>query len=146
MTAITAHNGTPLEGAGATEFEVESTDTRQVDSVETVQVDPAPGAVTSAPQTPAQPQAPAKTPQGSAFAITSFVLGLASIVSGWTFFAPIVGLVLGILALRRGTSERTLALWGVWLNGVILALSLIGVVVFGAMVGAGMIMLPILAA
>lgn len=146
MTTITAHNDTTLEGAGATEFEVESTDTRQVDSVETVQVDPAPGAVTSAPQTPAQPQAPAKTPQGSAFAITSFVLGLASIVSGWTFFAPIVGLVLGILALRRGTSERTLALWGVWLNGVILALSLIGVVVFGAMVGAGMIMLPILAA
>ena len=126
MTTITAHNDTTLEGAGATEFEVESTDTRQVDSVETVQVDPAPGAVTSAPQTPAQPQAPAKTPQGSAFAITSFVLG--------------------ILALRRGTSERTLALWGVWLNGVILALSLIGVVVFGAMVGAGMIMLPILAA
>ena len=150
MTTITAHNDTTLEGAGATEFEVESTDTRQVDSVETVQVDPAPGAVTSAPQTPAQPQAPApapaKTPQGSAFAITSFVLGLASIVSGWTFFAPIVGSDLGILARRRGTSERTLALWGVWLNGVILALSLIGVVVFGAMVGAGMIMLPILAA
>ena len=72
----------------------------------------------------------------NAFAITSFVLGIASIVSSWTFIAPIAGLVLGILALRRNTSERTLALWGVWMNAIMLAgtvlVATIAFVVFGA--------------
>ncbi|MBS3181943.1 DUF4190 domain-containing protein [Leucobacter sp. Marseille-Q4368] len=70
-----------------------------------------------------------------AFSITSFVLGIASVVSGWTFFAPITGLVFGILALRRGTQDRALALWGVWLNAVMLALwvlaGIVAVAVFG---------------
>ncbi len=70
-----------------------------------------------------------------AFTITSFVLGIASVVSGWTFFAPITGLVFGILALRRNTRDRTLALWGVWLNAAMLALwalaGIIAVAVFG---------------
>ncbi|MGW9020443.1 DUF4190 domain-containing protein [Leucobacter chromiiresistens] len=56
-----------------------------------------------------------------AFSITSFVLGIASVVSGWTFFAPITGLVFGVLALRRNTRDRALALWGVWLNAIMLA-------------------------
>lgn len=75
------------------------------------------------------PQAPVATPQGreNAFAITSFVLGIASIVSGWTFIAPIVGLVFGVLALRRNTTERTLALWGVWLNIAMLALTVLAI-------------------
>ena len=145
MTTITAHNDTTIEGAGATEFEVDAAETRQLEpSADTVAVAPQlPGQPQAAAQPPVQPQA--QTPQGSAFAITSFVLGIASIVSGWTFFAPIAGLILGILALRRGTSERTLALWGVWLNGVMLALSLIGIVVFGALLGAGVLALPFLA-
>ncbi|GAA1576186.1 DUF4190 domain-containing protein [Leucobacter aridicollis] len=62
------------------------------------------------------------------FAIASFVIGIASILSAWTFVAPIVGLVLGILALRRNTKERTLALWGVWLNGAMLAFAAVGLV------------------
>lgn len=76
---------------------------------------------------PEIPTATATVPETSerghenAFAITSFVLGIASIVSSWTFIAPIAGLVLGILALRRNTSERTLALWGVWMNAIMLA-------------------------
>lgn len=68
------------------------------------------------------PAAPARKPD-SAFAIASFVLGIASVVSSWTFVAPIIGLVLGILSLRRGTNERTLAIWGVCLNGAMLALT-----------------------
>ncbi|UTX53729.1 DUF4190 domain-containing protein [Leucobacter aridicollis] len=64
------------------------------------------------------------------FAIASFVIGIASILSAWTFVAPIVGLVLGILALRRNTKERTLALWGVWLNGAMLAFAAVGLVLF----------------
>lgn len=61
-------------------------------------------------------------PNGT-FSITSFVLGVVSIVAGWSFVAPIIGLVLGIIALRRKSAERTLALWGVWLNGAMLAIS-----------------------
>lgn len=80
-------------------------------------------------QYPAGPQrAPGKNSYG--YSIASFVLGIASIVSGWTFIAPIVGLVLGSLALKRNTPERTLALWGVWLNGVILGLAVLAVVLF----------------
>lgn len=68
------------------------------------------------------------------FSITSFVLGVVSIVAGWSFIAPIVGLVLGIIALRRKSAERTLALWGVWLNGAMLAIStLIALGIFAIM-------------
>ncbi|QZY51265.1 DUF4190 domain-containing protein [Leucobacter tenebrionis] len=94
---------------------------------------------------------PAAEPQANpgdnarAFAITSFVLGIASVVSGWTFIAPIAGLILGIIALRRNTSERTLALWGVWLNGIMLALAALAIVAFVLMLGAGLIALPFFA-
>ena len=86
-----------------------------------------------------QPQPPHATPVYSepqpqpgqhayAFAIASFVLGIASIVAGWTFIAPIVGIVLGTIALRRNTSERTLALWGVWLNAAMLVFTGLAIV------------------
>jgi hypothetical protein len=72
---------------------------------------------------------------GNSFAITSFVLGIASIVAGWTFIAPIVGLIFGVLALRRKTTERTLALWGVWLNVAMLALTVLAVLAMLAIFG-----------
>lgn len=90
--------------------------------------------------------APVAGPHANAFAVTSFVLGLASVVSSWTFVAPVIGLVLGALALRRGTEERTLALWGVWLNIAMLALTAIAVLLFAALLGFGLIALPVLAA
>lgn len=77
----------------------------------------------------------------SAFAVTSFVLGIVSIVGSWTFFAPVIGLVFGILALRRGTAERALALWGVWINAILLAftalIALGALTVFGIGLAAG---------
>ena len=76
------------------------------------------------------------------FAIVSFVLGIASIVSGWTFLAPIAGLVFGIIALRRHTTERTLALWGVWLNGIMLAFTAIGMLISVTILGAGLLAIP----
>ncbi|TDP94223.1 hypothetical protein EDF62_0630 [Leucobacter luti] len=76
------------------------------------------------------------------FAIVSFVLGIASIVSGWTFLAPIAGLVFGIIALRRHTTERTLALWGVWLNGIMLAFTAIGMLIGVTILGAGLLAIP----
>lgn len=166
MTTITAQHDTRPEGAAATEFEVEASasdhrdtailasDTREVSAAQAPDAGSGSGFAPAGPTPSAAPQptlqpapqpALQPAPQGPAFAITSFVLGLASIVSGWTFFAPIVGLILGILALRRGTPERALALWGVWLNGAMLALSLIGIVVFGALLGAGILALPFLA-
>lgn len=81
------------------------------------------------------PNGPVASDHSRAFTITSFVLGIASVASGWTFFAPITGLIFGILALRRGTQDRALALWGVWLNAAMLAIwaviALAGVAVFG---------------
>ncbi len=93
---------------------------------------------------PAQPGAGAQpNPETTRiFAIVSFVLGIASVVSGWTIFAPVAGLILGILALRRKTTERTLALWGVWLNGIILGFATIGVLIGVAAIGVGMFALP----
>lgn len=57
--------------------------------------------------------------------ISSLVLGIVSIFAGWTFFMPIAGLVFGILALRKEPANRTMAIWGVVLNGVLLAGSLL---------------------
>jgi hypothetical protein len=65
---------------------------------------------------PYQTAAPVRT-----LSITSFALGLASIVFGWTFIAPVAGLVLGIMALRREPLGRTFAIWGIVLNAVMLA-------------------------
>lgn len=91
-------------------------------------------------QTAAQPAQPRDRSTG--FAITSFVLGIASIVAGWTVVTPIIGLVFGVLALRRQTAERTLALWGTWINAGLLALGAllvtlgIGVAALGFLGGA----------
>ncbi|MFD5600448.1 DUF4190 domain-containing protein [Leucobacter sp. NPDC058333] len=76
-------------------------------------------------------------PRARGFAITSLVLGIASVVSGWTFFAPIAGIIFGVSALRRDTTERAVALWGVWLNVVMLALWAITAVVLVAVFGIG---------
>ena len=75
-----------------------------------------------------------------AFAVSSLVLGLVSIVAGFTFVVPVAGLVLGILALRREPSARTMAIWGIVLNGVMLA----GLVIAGIAAAAfGLMMLPL---
>ncbi|SJN11116.1 hypothetical protein FM113_11000 [Leucobacter sp. 7(1)] len=95
------------------------------------------------------PQAPQGAPQAAPnpettriFSIVSFVLGIASVVSSWTFIAPITGLVFGILALRRGTSERTLTLWGIWLNAIMLALTAIGILIGVVFLGVGLLAAP----
>lgn len=73
------------------------------------------------------------------FAISSLVLGLVSIVAGFTFVVPVAGLVLGILALKREPSARTMAIWGIALNAVMLA----GVVIAGLAAAAfGLFLLP----
>ena len=84
--------------------------------------------------TPASPVA-----AGGALAMSSLVLGLVSIALGWTFLAPLAGLVLGIIALRSEPQGRTMAVWGIVLNAVMLA----GVILFGlAAVVFGLAVLP----
>jgi hypothetical protein len=87
---------------------------------------------TTAPfQAPAPATAPTAAPTVAAAApssplsIISLVLGLASIFAGWTFLAPIAGLVTGIMALSREPQSRTMAIWGIVINAVMLAGSLI---------------------
>lgn len=59
----------------------------------------------------------------------SLVLGICSLLAGWTFFAPVVGLVLGIMSRGREPLARGRAGWGILLNLVALAIwVLLGVV------------------
>ncbi|MDF2562380.1 MAG: hypothetical protein K0R99_3826 [Microbacterium sp.] len=73
-------------------------------------------APTPIPSTPA-----ASTAKGTA----SLVLGICSIFAGWTFFAPAIGLTLGIMALRGEPHSRTQAAWGVALNAIALSVWLL---------------------
>ncbi len=85
----------------------------------------------------AAPSAPVAESRG--FSIASLVLGLVSIVASYTFVVPAAGLVLGIMALKREPASRTMAIWGIVLNAVMLA----GAVLVG--IGAafvGLAMLP----
>lgn len=96
---------------------------------------------------PTQPQAPFGEPdpyatapaETRAFSISSLVLGLVSIVAGLTFFVPAAGLVLGIMALKREPASRTMAIWGIVLNAVMLGGSVL--VTLGAL-AVGLAFLP----
>ncbi len=88
---------------------------------------------------PAPASAPASAAEKQWMSISSLVLGVVSIVAGWTFFLPVAGLVFGILALKREPSSRTMAIWGVVLNGALLAGSIL--IGLGALIF-GLVMLP----
>lgn len=101
----------------------------------TYAADPAAGPASPYAVTPAA----ASADEQRGFAISSLVLGLVSIVAGFTFVVPVAGLVLGILALKREPSARTMAIWGIVLNGVMLA----GIVIAGLAAAAfGLFLLP----
>jgi len=74
-----------------------------------------------------------RTAESKGLSVTSLVLGILSVVAGWTFVVPIVGGVLGIVALRREPTSKAIAVWGIVLNAVMLlgtlVLGLIGAVV-----------------
>ena len=67
----------------------------------------------------------------------SLVIGFCSIAFWFTFFAPLAGLILGIVGLRREPSGRTFALIGIWTNAVMLAVAFIGLVVLGILLSIG---------
>ncbi|WP_127793076.1 DUF4190 domain-containing protein [Agromyces sp. LHK192] len=92
--------------------------------------------MTTAFDTTAQaPQYAARPAETNGFSIASLVLGLVSILAGFTFFLPVAGVVLGILALRREPASRTMAIWGIVLNSIMLAGAVIGAL-FMLVVGA----------
>lgn len=89
------------------------------------------------PETPTQPAAaqpitaqPVSAPvESKALSVTSLVLGIASLVFGYTFLVPVGAVVLGILALTREPSSRAMSIWGIVLGGLTLFGSAIAVIV-----------------
>ena len=57
----------------------------------------------------------ATPPKGAS--VTSFVLGLVSIVMGFTFFLPLIGLICAFVGLAREPAGRAYAVVGLLLNG-----------------------------
>jgi len=93
----------------------------------------------TAAQAPYQEQPAAPVAESRGFSIASLVLGIVSIVASYTFVVPAVGLVLGIMALKREPATRTMAIWGIVLNSVMLA----GALVVGLVAAVfGLVMLP----
>lgn len=69
--------------------------------------------------------------------VASMVLGLVSIFFGWTFLVPLLGLILGLIGLKKEPAGKGMAVTGVILNGlmitgwVLLVMLLLGVGMFG---------------
>ena len=103
---------------------------------------PAPYGLAPAPVPPApayaswgQPVYAAAPPKG--LSVASMVIGLVSVVFFWTFLCPIVGLVLGIVGIRREPAGRGFAVAGLILNGVLLLIPVV-VLVFLLTAGAAL--------
>ncbi|MBC7518226.1 MAG: DUF4190 domain-containing protein [Microbacteriaceae bacterium] len=67
----------------------------------------------------------------------SLIIGFCSIAFWFTFFAPLVGLILGIIGLRKEPTGRTFALVGIWTNTVMLAIAFIGLVLLVVLLSVG---------
>lgn len=52
--------------------------------------------------------------------ITSMILGIASFLFGWTFLVPVLGLVFGIIGLRKEPAGKGFAWTGIALSGLML--------------------------
>ena len=73
---------------------------------------------------------------GTGKGTASLLLGICSLLAGWTLIAPILGLVLGVMSRGDEPFARGRAGWGILLN----LLALLGWIVAGAVVlvvGAG---------
>ena len=67
--------------------------------------------------------------EAKGLSITSMVLGIASLVMGWTFLVPIAGMVTGFMGLKREPAGKGFAITGLILNGLCLIGWVIGVFV-----------------
>ncbi|WP_085528541.1 DUF4190 domain-containing protein [Kocuria massiliensis] len=79
-------------------------------------------------------QAPAE-PKG--MSVASMVIGLVNIFMGWTVILPIIGLILGLVGLRKEPAGRGMAITGVILSGlIVLGWVVIFLFLFGIIGGA----------
>jgi hypothetical protein len=69
----------------------------------------------AAPATPAV--APVYAPPRN-LSVIALVLGIASVLLGYTFIVPIAAIVVGVLGYRREPTGHTLAVWGIVLGAV----------------------------
>ncbi|AWG01242.1 hypothetical protein DZF92_05000 [Clavibacter michiganensis subsp. insidiosus] len=65
-----------------------------------------------------QPVYAAAPPKG--LSLTSMILGLVSVLFFWTFLCPLIGLVFGIIGIRKEPAGRGFAITGLILNGLLL--------------------------
>ncbi|WP_435081535.1 hypothetical protein [Clavibacter michiganensis] len=65
-----------------------------------------------------QPVYAAAPPKG--LSLTSMILGLVSVFFFWTFLCPLIGLVFGIIGIRKEPAGRGFAITGLILNGLLL--------------------------
>jgi len=72
--------------------------------------------------TPSVPPQTVAAAPSTPFSLTSLILGVTSVFFGLTVIAPVAGLVFGLLGLRREPTGRTLAIWGIVLNAVMIGL------------------------
>lgn len=91
---------------------------------------------------PAAPAYGAVAQQPKGLAITALVLGIAGIVLAWipgvnwvALPAAIVGLILGIIALKKG-QPRGMALTGIILGAIAIVFAIIGIILFLTLLGA----------
>lgn len=59
-------------------------------------------------------------PQPKGFSITSLILGLASILFGFTFLVPIGAVIFGAIGIKREPSARGMSITGLILGGIML--------------------------
>lgn len=84
----------------------------------------------AAPSRQVHSQQTASAASNSTLSITSMVLGIASVVAGWTLLVPIAGLVFGILGWQREQAGRGFAVAGIAINGALL-LGVVAAMLFG---------------
>ena len=77
--------------------------------------------------------------------IASLVISLVSILFGYTFVLPIVGLILGVMGLKREPAGRGMAIAGIAINAIILAFVVLSLILFAILIGLGLLAIPFLA-
>ncbi|MFK4298588.1 hypothetical protein ABH924_003759 [Arthrobacter sp. GAS37] len=59
--------------------------------------------------------------QPKGMSVASMVLGLVSIFFGWTFLVPLLGLILGLVGIKKEPAGKGMAITGIILNGLMIA-------------------------
>lgn len=92
-----------------------------------------------------QPQGVYVEAPSRGMSVTSFVLGLVSFFFGFVFVVPIIGIIVGVIGLRREPAGRGFAIAGIWINAIVVAgWAIVAILIVGA-VTVGLFSIPFLA-